>query len=373
MDRPVTRRLGALFSFCSITVFALGLILFSKDVSSACARALSLCLQVVIPSLFPFFVLSQLAVTSGMSRWLARLAARPMALFGLPGSCAPAVVMGAVGGYPVGARTAFALYDAGACTAGQCARLLSFCSCCGPAFLVSAVGVGVFGSLRTGLLLWGAHLLAASLVGLVGSVFARRERGGATLREGTKRVAVAPAVTSAVTESCGAMLNVCGFVVFFAALTSLLRASGALAFAARLLPLPEAMAEGLLCGALEMTGGIASLPGLGLTAPQALALSALIAGWGGASVHCQVISLRGERPVPLQYYCRGKLMHGLLAAALTYAWALRLPGETAVMGGVWYGNLYLANPGWFIVFTGLYLTVALLLSWLLTRFDKKRL
>ena len=117
-------RLADLSTACLITLFGIGLILCTKGVSAAAHRALLLCGRVVIPSLFPFLVLSTLLLSCGPGDALAHLQARPMeVLFRLPGSCAPALVMGMIGGYPVGARTAFALYDRRACTAEECSRL----------------------------------------------------------------------------------------------------------------------------------------------------------------------------------------------------------------------------------------------------------
>ena len=86
----------------------LALVLLAPGESMAAARdGLALCGNVIIPSLFPFFVLSSLVVELGMCRYLGRLLERVMApLFRVRGACASALALGFVGGYPVGARTA---------------------------------------------------------------------------------------------------------------------------------------------------------------------------------------------------------------------------------------------------------------------------
>ena len=56
---------------------------------------LTLCFNVIVPSLFPFFVLSSLVVELGMSRYLGRLLEPVMApLFRVNGSCAAALALG---------------------------------------------------------------------------------------------------------------------------------------------------------------------------------------------------------------------------------------------------------------------------------------
>ena len=84
-------------------------------------------------------------------------------LFRLPGCAGSALLLGLVGGYPIGARTAAELYTSGALTRQEAERLLTFCNNSNPVFLVSVLGSGVFGSVRTGLWLWLIHVCSALL------------------------------------------------------------------------------------------------------------------------------------------------------------------------------------------------------------------
>ena len=88
-------------------------------------------------------------------------------LFGLPGDGAAALLAGLLGGYPLGAAATAGLVERGALTPAEGARLLGFANNSGPAFLIGAAGAGVFGSVRAGLALYAAHVLAALSAGLV--------------------------------------------------------------------------------------------------------------------------------------------------------------------------------------------------------------
>ena len=93
-----------------LAVCGTGLLLWSEAVSAVMVKTVHLCTQVLLPSLFPFFVLSSLLISSGIVQRIApHLERMTQYLFGLPGSCAAAVLLGAVGGYPVGAKTAASL------------------------------------------------------------------------------------------------------------------------------------------------------------------------------------------------------------------------------------------------------------------------
>ncbi len=61
-------------------------------------------------------------------------------LFRAGGACSSALALGFVGGYPVGARTAIALYENGQCSKTEAERLLAFCNNSGPAFILGGGG-----------------------------------------------------------------------------------------------------------------------------------------------------------------------------------------------------------------------------------------
>ena len=138
---------------------ALALIACSAEAMEAARYSLRLCGEVLIPSLFPFFVLSALIQELGLPSRLGRLTAPGMRrLFGVPGSGCAALILGLMAGYPLGAASVAGLVERGELERGEGERLLGFCNNSGPAFILGAAGAGVFGSARAGLLLYAAHV-----------------------------------------------------------------------------------------------------------------------------------------------------------------------------------------------------------------------
>ena len=73
---------------------ALALVLWPGEAMGAMRYGLKLCGNVIVPSLFPFFVLSARVVELGMSRYLGRLFQPVMApLFRVNGACASALAL----------------------------------------------------------------------------------------------------------------------------------------------------------------------------------------------------------------------------------------------------------------------------------------
>ena len=291
---------------------------------------LTLCFNVIVPSLFPFFVLSSLVVDLGLAAYLGRaLEGLMRPLFRVSGSCAAAVAQGFIGGYPVGAKTALQLYQQGLCSKTEAERLLSFCNNSGPAFILGVVGAGVFGDSRVGLLLYLTHALASLLVGLLFRFYGGNDgkRPSRAQAKPIQAVTIPAAFTGAVSRSLQSTLNICAFVVFFSVVLQLLTAYGVLTALANILALagfaPE-WSRRLVAGLLELSSGVSSLRGSAHLSGR-VSMAAFMLGWAGLSVHCQVLSFLSDSGLSVRTYLAGKLCHGLIAAGLTWGLTRLVP------------------------------------------------
>ena len=297
-------RIAALGALLSLGLFAL--LRFPAESAAAARTGLSLALETVLPSLFPFFVLSALCVSCGAADALARVLAGIMApFFALSGAGSAALVLGLLGGYPVGARTAAQLCEQGSLSRAEAEQLLAFCNNAGPGFVLGICGGAVFHSVRAGVYLYLIHAASALLTGLL------LRRGSAPSRRGGYRAPRAPlsllrAFPDAVRDSFAAVWNVCGFVILFAVLLRLLTL---------LLPASDVP---LLLGAVELTNGVLALPDTRVGFVQCAALLA----WGGLSVHAQTLSVLGE--LSARRYFLGKLIQTALSVPLALLASLRL-------------------------------------------------
>ena len=302
---------------CSVVA----LIYWPQEGTLAAVNGLELCYNVIIPSLFPFFVLSSLVVELGLSRYLGRLFEGIMApCFRVGGNCASALALGFVGGYPVGASTAISLYKNGQCSKTEAERLLAFCNNAGPAFILGMVGTSIFSNSKAGFLLYFAHISASLLVGMLFRFYKPQE--GVTSARNTpsfQATSFPVAFTRSVTGAFQSTLNICAFVIFFTVTIHILFISGIMGTISALLTpsgMSQTWVEQLLIGMLEMSSGVSSLTAPGNTASR-LSMAAFILGWAGLSVHCQVLAFLGDCGLSMKTYFIGKLLHGGLSAGIT--------------------------------------------------------
>lgn len=335
-----SKRLKRALPAMAVLAVMAGMIQYPSECSAAAQEGLELCANVLLPSLFPFFVLSALVVELGLAQQLGRLLSPVMVpLFRVSGEGAVAVMLGAIGGYPVGARTAIALYKEGRCTKLQTQRLLAFCNNSGPAFILGVVGAGIFESGAMGVLLYFCHISASLLVGLLFRFYGKEEpTPSASPRPDPPAKPFSAAFTSSITSSFHSVLNICAFVLFFTVLARLATLFPLLdplstLLAPRLAPLLSRLSAGvspgftplrsLLLGGLELTSGVTSLTA-GTLAGRA-SLAAFMLGWAGLCVHFQVLSFLADTGLSPRTYLAGKFLHGLISALFVYILTHFLP------------------------------------------------
>lgn len=287
---------------------------------SASRSGLDLCARVVVPTLLPFFIVTSLLGELGLPGHLGRRLAPVMReLFGVSGAGAAAFVLGVTGGYPLGAAAVADMRARGEIGREEAENLLAFCNNSGPAFIIGAAGIGVFGSSGAGLLLYFSHIAAALMTG---ALLCRRSADAPPRRQPVcaGAVGLASALPEAVKKSVTAVLSVCGFIVLFSVLIGVLDALGAFtALAGELAArggLELHFARALLTGLLELGCGIGSMEGLAAT-PVNLALASFILGWGGVSVHFQTLAVLAGTDVKGARHFAGRLMSGCISAAIT--------------------------------------------------------
>lgn len=296
------------------------LVTASSQVILCASEGLRLCGELIVPSLFPFFVLSLLLAKLGFPILLGRrLSPITERLFHVSGPGASALFIGLTGGYPMGAAYIAELLERGIIQVREAESLLAFCNNSGPAFLVGAIGAGVFGSVRAGVLLYLSHALAALTAGIL--LRPGEQPAASAAAEETPPLPFSKAFSESVRAAVPALLSVCGFVILFTVFTGLLEANGFLDVLSRILfnafTLDRSYSRALLLGFWELGSGVGAMRGLPLT-PAALALAAALVGWGGVSVLFQSLAVLTDLPVKSRPLLLGRVLSACLGAGYAF-------------------------------------------------------
>lgn len=328
LKRNLLPMLFLAFTFC--------LLIFSKSNLPAVKSGLQLWATSVIPSLFPFFVATELLMHTNLVTLLGKLLTPLMKpLFNIRGEGAFTFIMGIISGYPIGAKIATNFRRNNICSKEECERLLSFTNNSGPLFIIGTVGILMFGSTSIGILLFTTHLLACITVGLLFRYWKKgkntfNSNTSSNFTNSTKKMAtfsnLGEILAESITSSISTILLIGGFVVIFSSIISILKASGLLHnFTILLEPIFEilnldtAFIQGILTGILEITNGINSISSIACKKISLnIIFTAFLLGFGGISVLLQVWSITAKTDLSIKPYLYGKLLHGLLAAFYSY-------------------------------------------------------
>lgn len=316
--------------------FAGSLLLFSSSNLPAIKKGLALWANSVVPSLFPFFVATDLLMHTNFVNILGRFLNKLMKpLFNIRGEGAFGFIMGLISGYPVGAKIACDFRENNICSKEECERLLSFTNNSGPLFIVGTVGICMFGNSTIGLLLLTTHILACITVGIIfrfwkfnKSTFNidKNSKSNFSKNKNVTFSNLGEVLGNSITSSISTVLMIGGFVVIFSSIISILKSSGILNSLVYILtPLFDFMhidssfIYGILTGLLEITNGISIISNIHIKAISInIILTAFLLGFGGLSVLLQVLSITSKTDLSIKPYFYGKILHGFLAAFYTF-------------------------------------------------------
>lgn len=322
----ILRRTKKIAAVVVSAVLMLLLMFVPQPALEGARKGLLLCGSTVIPSLFPFLVLSSFIIGSGAADWCGRFL-EPLTelIFRLPGSSGAALVLGAIGGYPVGADAVAKLCQSGSLTKREAERLLCFAINSSPAFIIGAVGAGFFKNVQAGILLYIVHLLASFTIGLVMRIGQKRRESVKDKRVRVARRAdnLSAAFVKSVTGSAQSIVTICAYVVLFSALNSLLSYTGTIQFVSdavsHIIPPPSAdpsFYSRAAVGLLEVTNGCAAASGsVGL---PAILLTAAILGFSGLSVQFQVISLIKDSGISARFFIITRILHVIFSTVFAF-------------------------------------------------------
>lgn len=364
-------------------LFILGLILLSDTAITSAAKGIKLWIDIVFPSLFPFFVASEILNSTGFVR-VAGVLLEPIMrpLFNVPGCGSFAFAMGVTSGYPVGAKITSGMLEEKLLTKTESERLLAFTNNSGPLFIIGAVATGMFKRPGLGLFLLICHIAACITVGILFRFYGKNKMSNdykssnyliSRLKREYRRFIgysgsnIGSIFGDAVKNSVMTLLAIGGFIILFSVIINILLDIGVIQYlsditAFFLLPvgINNDIITSVLSGLFEITTGtnmVSKIEGVSLL--QQLTAVSFIIGWAGLSVHSQVLSIVSKSGISIKPYLFGKFLQGVIAALYTYL-ALKIAGSALLNAKPAFSHYYSQiNLYWYdYVFTSLKYLIA---------------
>lgn len=317
-----------------LILFTICLVIFSNTNLYAAKNGLLLWANSIVPTLFPFFVATELLSHTNFTYYLGKVLNKFMKpIFNVRGEGSFALIMGIISGYPTGAKIAANFRLNNICSKEECERLLSFTNNSGPLFILGTVGISMFGNSTIGILLLISHLLSAITVGIIFRFWKSNIKQSSinntsykTSNDNISLSNLGGVIGNSITNSINTILLIGGFVVLFSVIISILQNSQLLNVITNLftpifnfLHIPEKFTTGFISGFLELTNGlniICNIPEKHLS--YNIILASFLLGLGGLSVLLQVWSTIAKTDLSIKPYVLGKLLHACISALYTF-------------------------------------------------------
>ncbi len=274
-------------------------IVLPKTMGEFVREGLELAVRCVLPSAFPFMIFSDIYVHFGSAERLG-ISWALSHIFGIPRAAVGSVIVGCICGFPMGARITAELYLSGEINRSDAERMLALSSLPSCAFIAGAVGVGMYGDMRIGLLLILSLFASAVICGFI----TREARGKSEFASENARQKYD--FVSSVKGAGASSIAMIAFITVFSVLVGFLKKYIKTSFILY-----------LLCSILEVTNAVKMFSELHLIHPIfSISMCAFSLGFGGLSVMLQSMVFTEKTDLKYRKYIGIKLLEGLVSAAL---------------------------------------------------------
>ena len=270
-------------------------IYFGDALKDGAIYGFKICAFNVIPTLFPFFIMADLwckIIYISPSSPIVKI----ITPFNISHECADAFLIGNVCGFPLGAKMLISKYEDHLICKDELSRLLPLCTNPSLAFVVSGVGAGLLGNIKTGIMLYLSTVISAVIVYML--LNRQPPKSLKSVEKSRQTFSLVNSIINAGRSS----ITVSSFIIFFSSIIGLLKS---LIKSEIIIALFSAFLEvGSACSIIAECGsplGRYSLP-----------LIAFSLSFSGISVFLQVLSFSSD--IKPSEYITKKLMQGILSA-----------------------------------------------------------
>ncbi len=285
-----------LSAFC-VVIFIVLIIVFPEISSQGVSRGLLISANVIIPSLFPFMVCVLMLIKSGFSVKNGFVNNILYAIFGHNFDMFFVFLLSMLGGYPVGARLINEQHGQNIIDKKTADIMLTYCVNAGPAFVICAVGSGMLGSYKIGVILLFSHIVVSVILAAVCGIELRRHNclykaAPPTIKNFSENFVVSVADASA------SVLKICSFAILFSGLNAYLD------YFFGDMPILKNIVY-----FTEVTSAV--------TKTKNIVFISFLLGFSGVSIWCQIFAISGGRKINFWRFCLGRILHGFISALIT--------------------------------------------------------
>lgn len=292
----------------------------SKAVMEAVLFSFQIWKNNIFPSLFPFFLLSELLIQYGFVEFLGELLKPVMnRIFRISNQAAFIFVMSIISGFPSNAKYTKALLEEHKINEKEATKILTFTHFSNPLFILGTVSITFLGNREVGFLILFCHYITNLILGLLFRnyypspktdcrVSIRKAITNMTLARQKKKVSFPLILTNALNHTIQTLLFILGVTTTFLIITTLINQHITL----------STFHQSILNGFFEMTQGLKYVSLLNIPLKIKGILTVMILSFGGLSVHMQLIGILSKSKIRYYPYFTARVLHATIASLMFF-------------------------------------------------------
>ena len=291
-----------------ITLFMLYQVVLEKVlVYNSVNYALNIWVKNLIPTLFPFFIISDILINYNLTLYIPKIFKKMCKfLFNITDNMITILILSIISGFPSNARNTRSLYDKGLITIDEANHILIFSHFSNPLFILTTVAIFFFNDKDIGVILLISHYLSNFLLGILFRKYFNHDSSDCAVEY--KMPDFGNVFVGAIKKSVDTIILICGIVTIFMLLASII--INTFNF--------NIYNSMLVKGILEITIGIEALGKLGISMIYKAVIASCFLAFGGLSVHMQVMSQITGTNIKYKYFFVGRLFQMILSGIITY-------------------------------------------------------
>ena len=294
-------------------------LIIPKDIMDSVSFSISIWKDSLIPSLFPFFMMSELLIQYGFIELIGELSKNIMSkFFHLPGEASFVLIGSLISGFPSSSKYINELLEHNQINEEEASYLLKFNHFSNPLFVIGTVGTLLLNNKNIGILILLVHILSNFIISIIYRPRANKYKKekisiiAAINKMHKKRInnnsSFSEILSKSIFKTSTTLLLLLGIITTFIIINTILK---------QILNL-DLLTSAILSGFLEMTGGIKNISNINIPLNIKASIIIFFLSFGGLSIHMQVMSILSNTNIKYFPYLISRLVHGLISSGIIY-------------------------------------------------------
>lgn len=314
------RKLTSILIMICLIICGYEILSESETIMNAVSYSFNIWINNIFPSLFPFFVLSEILINYGFIELVGELF-KPIfeKLFKINGNASFVFIMSMLSGFPSNAKYTKELYLQNKLNEKEATKILMFSHFSNPLFILGTISVSFLEDKKLGLIILISHYISNVIIGLIFRNYNHSQITNdkfslkkAILSMHNKRInnnkRFGSIITNSLINTINTLLLILGVITTFLIITTIIDNNFHLSL----------LNKTFISGFLEMTQGLKHVSLLNISKIYKSLLICMIISFGGLSVHTQILSIISDTKIKYKPFLLARLIHVVISFIICF-------------------------------------------------------